>query len=125
IELGMLLLPEFKGDKSNEVAGKYAVDAMVFRNDAVAQHTGVLILALFFHGDRAIRKKIIARVDDASMRIEAVAIVIYVVAQHVKPATDRYRNVGSLCEELEQELQKLPASVFVLLRNITLLSFNR
>ena len=47
IQLRVTALPHFEGDKCNEVTCEHAVDPVILRNDLLAEHPCVLILALF------------------------------------------------------------------------------
>src|SRR5688500_1553707 len=118
----MMFLPELEGDESNKMTGEYAVDAVMFGNDPLAEHPGVVIFALFVNLDLVIRQKIITCIDKTVVCIQTVAVVVDIVAQNVQAPSDRNRNIRALREELEQKLQELPASVFVLFGNITILT---
>src|SRR5918993_1544270 len=118
-------LPHFKGDKSYQVTGKNTVNAMIFGNDALAQHAGVLILTLFINHDLFVGHEIIPWIYNSAMGIQAIALVINIISHYIQARADGNRNVRSFGEKLEKELQQLPASVFVMLRQVTILAFYR
>src|SRR5690606_3433747 len=76
VELGMLSLPHLKRHKRNQVTGEYTVDAMVFGNNSLAEHSRVLILALLIDGDFSAAYEVIPWVNNPPRRIQAVAFLI-------------------------------------------------
>ena len=89
----MFLLPHFKRNKGHKVTGKCPVYAMIFCDDLVTQHPGVLILALLVDRDRTIAYEIVARIDYPAVGVEAVAVVVYMVSQHIKTPTNGNRDI--------------------------------
>src|SRR5690606_8864542 len=100
---------------------KNPVDAVVFSDDALTEQTRILTFALFVDCNGVVGAKIVACVDHAVVRINAVAIIVDIIAEDVQPSSNGNRNIRTLREEFEQKLQQLPASVFVLLRNVPVL----
>src|SRR5687768_13956954 len=100
VQFRMVLLPELKGDKGDEVTCKYAVDSVIFGNNSLTEHARILVLALLVDGDGMVGDKIVPRVNDPVMRVETVPFIVYVVAQHIQAPSDRNGNVGTLCKEL-------------------------
>src|SRR5688572_19143172 len=120
----MVFLPQLKSHERHQVTCENPVYAVVFRYDFLTEHARVLVFALLVNSDLIVRQKIIPRVDDAIMCVQAVTVIVYVVAQNVKAPADRYRNIRTLREKFKKELQKLSASVFILFGNVTVLAFH-
>src|SRR5260221_10676043 len=87
---------------------------MVFRNNSLAQHARILVFALAVDGDVVLRNKVVLRVDDPSMCIQTVALVIHEVSHHIQATADGNRNVRSFCKELKQEADQLETSIVIL-----------
>src|SRR5690606_15615694 len=118
------LLPKSKCNKRDERTGEYPVDTVVFLHDLLAQPAGVFVLALQVDRYPAVALEIIFRVDESALCVQAVAVVVDVVAHDIQPLTYRYGNIGTFREKFEQELKQLPASVLVSFRKITVLPFD-
>src|SRR5687768_5205971 len=119
----MFFLPQLKCNKGNKVAGENTIDTMVFRNNLLTQHPRILILALLIDINRAVGDEIISSIYNSAMSIKAVSRLVNLISDNVKSRTNRYGYVRALGKKLEEELKKLPASILVLFREITVLSF--
>ena len=116
-------MPHLEGHECYQVTGKHAVDAVIFRNNFLAQHPGILIFPLPVNGNIAMRNKVVFRINDAVVRIQGVAVIINVVSHHIQPPANRNGNIGALGEKFKEEADQLKTSVVILFREIAVLPF--
>src|SRR5687767_503010 len=121
----MLSLKHLKSYECHQVTREHPVYTMVFLYDLLTEHSRVLVFSLLVNSDSPVTFKVILRVDDSSSGIKTVPLRVYIISEHIQARTDGYRNIRSLCKKLKQELQQLPAPIFILFRKIFVLAFHR
>ena len=84
IQLRMFLLPHLESDKCHEMTGKDPVDSKIFSDDLLTEHPRIFILALFVSVDIAVGDEIIPRIDNSSVCVKAITLVIHVIAHYIK-----------------------------------------
>src|SRR5688572_25162455 len=100
----MFFLPQFEGNKSNQMTGENTIDSIIFRNDLLTQHPGIFVLTLLVNRNRTVGNKIVTGIYDSPMRVETVTRIIHMVSDNIKTRTNGHRDIGSFCKELEEEL---------------------